>query len=113
VLGEVGHPMVINVPDEKINILEALGFAGDMTVYAKRNNVVLIREEKGKRVVKRLDLGSSNLLTSPYYMLQSGDIVYVEPNRSKVSSATNTHNWLPAILSAMSFVAIIVDRLTR
>jgi polysaccharide export outer membrane protein len=46
VLGEVAKPMVINVPDERINVLEAVGFAGDLTIYAKRNNVVLIREEE-------------------------------------------------------------------
>lgn len=113
VLGEVARPMVINVPDEKINILEALGFAGDMTVYAKRNNVALIREEKGNRIVKRLDLNSGNLLASPYYYLKPNDIIYVEPNKAKVSAASNTRNWLPAILSGLSLTAVIVDRLTR
>jgi polysaccharide biosynthesis/export protein len=113
VLGEVARPMVINVPDEKINILEALGFAGDMTVYAKRNNVALVREEQGKRIVKRLDLNSGNLLSSPYYYLRSNDIIYVEPNNAKVSAASNTRNWLPAILSGLSLTAVIIDRLTR
>jgi polysaccharide export outer membrane protein len=113
VLGEVARPMVINVPDEKINILEALGFAGDMTVYAKRNNVVLIREEKGKRIVRRLDLNSAKLLSSPFYYLRSNDIIYIEPNNAKVSAASNTRNWLPAILSGLSLTAVIVDRLTR
>lgn len=113
VLGEVAKPMVINVPDEKINILEALGFAGDMTVYARRDNVVLIREEKGNRIVKRLDLNSANLLTSPYYNLRSNDIIYVEPNKAKVSAASNTRNWLPAILSGLSLAAVIIDRITR
>jgi polysaccharide export outer membrane protein len=113
VLGEVARPMVINVPDEKINILEALGFAGDMTVYARRDNVTLVREEKGKRIVKRLDLNSGQLLTSPYYHLRSNDIIYVEPNKAKVSSASNTRTWLPAILSGLSLAAVIIDRITR
>jgi polysaccharide export outer membrane protein len=113
VLGEVARPMVINVPDEKINILEALGFAGDMTVYARRNNVALIREEKGNRIVKRLDLNSGDMLASPYYYLKSNDIIYVQPNKAKVSAASNTRNWLPAILSGLSVTAVIVDRLTR
>jgi polysaccharide export outer membrane protein len=113
VLGEVARPMVINVPDERINILEALGFAGDMTVYAKRNNVALIREEKGIRIVKRLDLNSGNLLASPYYYLKPNDIIYVEPNKAKVSAASNTRVWLPAILSGLSVAAVIIDRLTR
>lgn len=113
VLGEVAKPMVINVPDERINILEALGFAGDMTVYAKRDNVALIREENGKRVVRRLDLNSGNMLASPYYYLKSNDIIYVEPNKARVAGASNTRNWLPAILSGLSLAAVIVDRLTR
>lgn len=113
VLGEVARPMVINVPDEKINVLEALGFAGDMTIYAKRHNVALIREEKGNRIVKRLDLNSGNLLASPYYYLRPNDIIYVEPNKAKVSAASNARNWLPAILSGLSVTAVIVDRLTR
>lgn len=113
VLGEVARPMVINVPDEKINILEALGFAGDMTVYGKRENVALIREEEGKRIVKRLNLNASNILTSPYYYLRPNDIIYVEPNKAKVQSASNTRTWLPALLSGLSLTAVIVDRLTR
>ena len=113
VLGEVARPMVINVPDEKINILEALGFAGDMTIYARRDNVTLIREEKGKRIVKRLDMNSEAVLASSYYYLRSGDILYVEPNKAKVSAASNTRNWLPAILSGLSLAAVIIDRITR
>lgn len=113
VLGEVAHPMVINVPDEKINILEALGFAGDMTVYAKRNNVVLIREESGKRITKRLNLNSDDMLRSPYYYLKTNDIIYVEPNKAKVNANGNAKTWLPALLSALSLTVVMVDHITR
>jgi polysaccharide biosynthesis/export protein len=113
VLGEVARPMVVNVPDEKINILEALGFAGDLTIYARRDNIALIREEQGKRIVKRLDLNTGNLLNSPYYYLTSGDIIYVEPNKTKVSANSNTRTWLPGILSGLGLAAVIIDRLTR
>ena len=113
VLGEVARPMVINVPDEKINILEALGFAGDMTVYAKRDNVVLIREENGKRITKRLDLNSDGVLRSPYYYLKTNDIIYVEPNKAKVNATGNAKTWLPALLSALSLTVVIVDHVTR
>ena len=96
-----------------INILEALGFAGDLTIYARRDNIALIREEQGKRIVKRLDLNSGNLLTSPYYYLMSGDILYIEPNKAKVSQNSNTRNWLPGILSGLGLAAVIIDRITR
>jgi len=111
VLGEVARPTVVNAPDEKINILEALGFAGDLTIYARRDNIALIREEQGKRIVRRLNLNSGNLLSSPYYYLQSGDIIYVEPNKAKVSSASNARTWIPVALSALGLGVILVDRL--
>ncbi|OQP40084.1 sugar transporter [Niastella yeongjuensis] len=113
VLGEVARPMVINVPDESINILEALGFAGDMTVYAKRDNVVLIREEGGKRITKRLDLNSNQVLQSPYYYLKPNDIIYVEPSNAKVNATGNARIWVPALLAGLSAVVVIVDNVAR
>jgi polysaccharide biosynthesis/export protein len=111
VLGEVAHPAVLNVPDEKISLLQALGLAGDMTMYAKRDNVMILREEDGKRTVKRLNLLSTDILTSPYYYLKSNDVVYVEPNQAKASSTSNAKTWLPAILSALSFTVVILDHI--
>jgi polysaccharide biosynthesis/export protein len=113
VLGEVARPTVINVPDEKLSLLEALGLAGDMTVYAKRDNVMVIREEEGVRIVRRLNLNSKELFSSPYYYLKSNDIVYVEPNRAKISSASTTRVWLPMVMSALSVAAVIFYRLNR
>jgi polysaccharide export outer membrane protein len=113
VLGEVKNPTVINTPSEKISLLEALGLAGDLTIYAKRNNVMIIREEGSKKKIKRLDLNSRELFASPYYYLKSNDIVYVEPNKSRITSTSRTQLWLPAVLSALSFAVIIIDRLIK
>ena len=113
VLGEVGNPTVVNVPNEKITLLEALGLAGDITIYGKRDNVMVIREESGAKVIKRLNLSSSELFNSPYYYLRSNDIVYVEPNKTKVASSSRGTQLLPIILSGLSFAAIIIDRVTR
>lgn len=114
VLGEVEHPSVINIPSEKVTILEALGLAGDLTPYAQRNNVLIIHEqEDGKRVAKRINLNESDILTSPYYYLSSNDVVYVASNKAKVSSTSTTRQWLPAMLAGLSFLAIVIDRLTR
>lgn len=110
VLGEVGRPMVINVPNEKISILEAIGMAGDLTMFAKRDKVLLIREEDGKKITKRLDLNSSSMLTSPYYYLKSNDVIYVEPNNAKVASASRSRQILPVVFSALGFAVIILDR---
>ena len=113
VLGEVLRPTVVTVPNEKISIFEAIGLAGDLTIYAKRDNVLLIREEKGNKIIKRLNLNTSEILTSPYYYLKSNDIVYAEPNSAKVSSTNATRQYLPIVLSGLSFIAIIIDRVTR
>ena len=108
VLGEVGRPTTLNVVNERISLLEALGLAGDLTIYGKRDNVLLIREEGNRKVIKRIDLNSEAILTSPYYYLKTNDIVYVEPNTAKIASTSRTQQLLPIILSGLSFVAIIV-----
>lgn len=111
VLGEVMHPTVVNVNSDKISILEAIGMAGDLTIYGKRDNVLLIREEHGEKVVRRIDLNSPDLLTSKYYYLKTNDVIYVEPNKTKINTAGSSRQLLPVILSALSFITIIVDRL--
>ena len=78
VIGEVGRPTVITVPSEKISLLKALGLAGDITIYGRKDNVLLVRESEGKNTVKHIDLNSKDFLTSPYYYLQPNDIIYVE-----------------------------------
>jgi polysaccharide export outer membrane protein len=111
ILGEVARPTVVTVPHEKISILEAIGLAGDLTIYARRENVLVIREEGGSKVIKRLDLNSPEIFNSPYYYLKSNDIVYAEPNKSKITQASNTRQILPLVISSLSLVAVIVTRL--
>lgn len=114
VLGEVKNPTVIDVTNEKISLLEAIGLAGDLTIYAKRDNVLIIRENaNGDKDVKRINLNSIELLSSPYYYLKSNDVVYVEANRSKVASSGRGQYWIPAVLSALSFLAIIFDHYAK
>jgi polysaccharide biosynthesis/export protein len=113
VLGEVARPSVLTVPNEKITFLEALGLAGDLTIFANRDNVLLIREEEGKKMLHRIDLTSNELFTSPYYYLKSNDIIYVEPNKAKISNASGARTWLPVILSALSLAVVSIDLLTR
>ena len=111
VLGEVGEPTVITVPNEKITLLEALGLAGDLTIYAKRNNVMVIREVGAKKEIRRINLNSREIFSSPYYYLMPNDIVYVEPTPAKVAGASNTRLWLPVVLSGLSLTAILFDRI--
>ncbi len=114
VLGEVKNPTTIDVPSEKISLLEAIGLAGDLTIYARRDNVLVIREkENGDKEIKRINLNSIELLSSPYYYLQSNDVVYVEPNKSKVASTGRGQQWVPAVLSGLSVIAIVIDRVVK
>ncbi len=108
IIGEVGKPIVINVPNEKISLLKALGIAGDITVYGKKDNVMLVREVEGKRKVKRIDLNDKSFLSSNYYYLQPNDIVYVEANKWKVINANRNQQLLPSILSGLSIIALVI-----
>ena len=109
VLGEVTKPTVITVPSEKITLLKALGLAGDLTIYGRRENILLIREENGKTRTRHINLNSSDFFTSPYYYLQPNDVIYVEPNKAKVASSTRSTQLLPIILSGLSIVAITLE----
>ncbi len=113
IIGEVGKPTVINVPNENISLLKALGMAGDITIYGKKKQVLLIREEFGKRMLKRINLNATNFIYSPYYYLQPGDIVYVEPNRHKIASSTGFDQYLAITLSGLSFFAIILTQVFK
>lgn len=111
VLGEVARPGMFTVSNEKINILEALAQAGDLTIYGVRDRVRLIREnEKGRKEIHTLNLNDANLISSPYYYLQQNDIVYVEPNKvksqnSSVGSVTNL--WLSGTSILISLASLM------
>lgn len=111
VLGEVAHPGMFTVGNEKINILEALAQAGDLTIYGVRTNVKLIREdETGKKMIYTLNLNDANLISSPYYYLQQNDIVYVEPNKVKArnSNVGNTTGlWLTGTSILISLASLL------
>jgi len=111
VLGEVKNPSVINVASEKISLLEALGMAGDITIYGRRDNVMLIREDDNIKRTIKIDLTSNEIFSSPYYYLKSNDIIYVEPNKAKVYSSTGTKEWIPVVLSAISLAIIVAVNL--
>ena len=113
VLGEVARPTVIPVQNEKISLLKAIGLAGDLTIYGKRENVLLVREEGNKKITRHINLNSRDFFESPYYYLQPNDVVYVAPNKVRMIQATNNPNILPIILSSLSLAVIVIDRLLR
>lgn len=87
VLGEVGSPGTYSYYDKEINIFQALGYAGDLTIDGKRKDVTLIREVKGNQKAFNIKLTDSEVLKSPVYIIKNNDVIIVNPNFSKVKSA--------------------------
>ncbi len=113
VLGEVTTPGVYTIPNEKISILEALGLAGDITIYGKKDNVLIIRQStNGEKIIKRINLKSSEILSSPYYYLQSNDVIYVEPSTDRVAKEKSLM-LLPIVLSLTTLLIVIIDRIGK
>jgi polysaccharide biosynthesis/export protein len=107
VLGEVSAPNTYPIPVERINVIQALGLAGDLTIFGKRNNILLIREIEGERTTARLDLTSKEIFNSPYYYLQQNDIIYVEPVKARTEQASLARSNISIALSIATLLAFI------
>lgn len=112
VMGEVVRPGVFNASTGRVTILEALSMAGDLTIYGKRENVKVIREENGERTVASLDLRSKQIFSSPYYYLQQNDVVYVEPNKARSGQREINQNrtWgtFASIISVLVSLSVLI-----
>lgn len=112
VLGEVAHPGMFTISNEKVNIFEALALAGDLTIWGQRDNVKLIREDAmGQREIINLNLNKADIVTSPYYYLQQNDILYVTPNKTKAKNSDigqSTSLWFSATSILVSIANILV-----
>ena len=111
VIGEVNRPSTFQVADGNVNILEALGMAGDMTAFGKRENVLVIRETKDERSMVRLNLNNKDILKSPFFNLQQNDIVYVEPHKARAAQASTNARNISLILGAISVITVVISRL--
>lgn len=112
VAGEVAHPGSFAINSDRVSILDALAMAGDLTPYGLRENVLLIREENGKRAVYQLDLTNPDVLKSPYFFLKQNDYVYVAPNSIRNDNAKYNQNnafKLSVISTIVSGVSVIVS----
>jgi len=112
VIGEVTRPGTFTIPNDKVNVLEALGMAGDMTPYAVRGNVLVIRETDGQRTMERLNLNDKAVFKSPFFYLKQNDVVYVQPdNKLKADQADTRYiRLIPIITATISALAIILSR---
>jgi len=113
ILGAVNRPGTYPVNGEQITILEALGLAGDLNIKGIRDNVMVIRDFNGTKVYTRIDLTTKEALNSSVYYLTQNDVVYVEPNKSLVSSATLDNRSSIAISIASILITTTVILITR
>lgn len=109
ILGEVRSPGTFNIPYHEVNLLQALGMAGDLTINGKRENVLIIREEGDKRVTHRLDLTRPDVIKDPFYQLHSGDIVYIEPNQSRINTTSTFFQIWPTVASAATLIILAIN----
>jgi len=113
VLGEVARPNTFTIANEKVNIFEALAMAGDMTIWGRRDNVKIIREDvDGNKSVVILDLNDRDVIFSPNYYLQQNDVVYVEPNKTKAKNSeigSATGIWLSATSILISVATLLIN----
>ena len=114
-MGEVTNPGLYNFDSDNFTILEALSAAGDLTIYGKRNNVRVLREDNGMQKVYEVDLNSGDKITqSPVYYLKQNDVIYVEPNSTKARMSTPNGNsvltptfWI-SIASFATTIAVLI-----
>jgi len=108
-IGEVSKPGQFTIPNERISLLEAIALAGDLTPFARRDNVLVIREINGERSYQRLNLKDPYVLNSPYFFLQPNDMVIVEPNKSKAAASDQVvvRN-ISLAVSLISVIAVII-----
>ena len=110
ILGEVNHPAVYTIANEKVSLLDAIGLAGDLTVFGKRDNVLLVREENGEKKFVRFDLNSTDIFKSPYFYLRQGDYIIVQPIKSRIVGADAVANRNLSIIS--TGVTVVVALIT-
>ncbi|PRD46857.1 polysaccharide biosynthesis/export family protein [Sphingobacterium haloxyli] len=112
VLGEVTRPATYTVPNEKVTVFDALGLAGDMTIYGKRENILLVRDQGKEKELVRLNLNDSDVFQSPYFYLRQNDVIYVEPGKAKAAANNAARTQAFAIVgSILSVLIVAISRL--
>lgn len=110
VLGEVNAPSTYTLPNEKVSILDALSLAGDLTIYGKRDNILIVRDFNDKKEFARLDLNSTDIFSSPFFYLKQNDVIYVEPNKARVSANNAAQiQTLGVITSIISVLVVAIS----
>lgn len=107
-LGEVAKPNVYNIPNEMITLPEALSMAGDLTLFARRDSIQIIRDVNGKKEFGYVNLTNRNVFSSPYYYLHANDLVYVKPSKIKARQNDRSFQFVSLGISLLSLIIIII-----
>lgn len=113
ILGEVKNPGRHAVNSQGMTLFDALGLAGDLTIYGKRDNVLISREVNGQMEFARLNLNDEAIFASPYYHIRQNDVIYVEPNNARAISSQNIPLYLSMITTLGSMATVIVSVYTN
>lgn len=113
ILGEVNRPGIYNLTDNHTSLPEVLGVAGDLTIFGRRDNVMLIRTTDGKREIIKLNLNVREVLDSPYYFIRNGDVVYVEPTKGRITSSDRTLQLIPIATGVTTSLVLLLNLLFK
>ncbi len=109
VLGEVSRPGVYDIADGMVTVLEALAYAGDLTIYGKRDNVLVIRNNEGEKSYFRINLNDTEFLNGQGFYLENNDVLYIEPTKGKTSADDNAYRILPLVISSLTFITVLIS----
>jgi polysaccharide export outer membrane protein len=117
-IGEFNGTGVVNAENGRLNLIEAIAMAGDLTLQGRRDNILLIRTDpSGQRMVKRFNIQDANFFSSPEFELQQNDILYVEPSKYKARSAwsmppmyTTVVGMLGTAMSLITFITVLAKK---
>lgn len=113
ILGEVNRPGIYNLTDNHTSLPEVLGVAGDLTIFGRRDNVMLIRTTDGKREIIKLNLNVREVLDSPYYFIRNGDVVYIEPTKGRITSSDRTLQLIPIATGVTTSLVLLLNLLFK
>ena len=115
VLGEVNRPGNFTIDNDKVSVFEALALAGDLTIYGRRDNVLLVRESDNQRETIRLDLRDKNLIQSPYYYLQQNDVLYIQQNdpKSRASALSTAETLTVSLVGTLISLTTLIVNITK
>ena len=114
ILGEVKNPSVFSIPSEKISVLEVIGLAGDLTDFARRDSIMVVREINNERKFGWLDVRRPDIFSSDFFYLQQNDVVVVHPTRKKATANEQllVRN-ISIATSVISTIAIVLSVLKK